>query len=124
MNGMEKIDPKTTIYYNKSCSKSQCALEALKTTGVDYEIINYLETPPTLLELKEIISKLNCSPHDLIRTKESIYLEKFANKELSDEEWIIAMHENPILIERPIIVNGKTATIARDEEAIANSLVR
>jgi arsenate reductase len=115
MNGMEKIDSKITIYYNDNCSKSKCALEELKTTGVDFEVVNYLENPLTILEIKEIIAKLKCAPHDLVRTKEPIYLQKFANKSLSDEEWIVAMHENPILIQRPIVVNGQTAKIARNE---------
>jgi arsenate reductase len=122
MIGMGKTKSEITIYYNNSCSKSQCALEELKIAGVDFNKVNYIENPLTILELKEIIAKLNCRPHDLIRTKEPIYIQRFADKVLSDEEWISIMHENPILIQRPIIVNGKKAQIARSEDSVSNSL--
>ena len=53
-----------------------------------------------------------------LRTTEKVYLEKFKGKDLTYEEWIIAMHENPILIQRPIVVNGDRAVIARTDDAL------
>ena len=57
-------------------------------------------------------------PHDIIRTKEAVYLEKYKGKNLSDEQWLQAMHENPILIERPIVINGNKAVVARPPEKV------
>ncbi len=122
MNGMEEIESKITIYSNRSCSKSQCAIEVLESMRVDFKEINYLESPLTMFELKEVIRKLNCRAQDLIRTNEPIYLQKFADKKLSDDEWIMVIHENPILIQRPIIVNGNRAQIARTTDSILNIL--
>jgi arsenate reductase len=106
------------IYHNKSCSKSCSALKTLTKGDEEFQIINYLEDVPSVTELKSIIHKLGCKPHDLIRTTEKIYLEKFKTKNLTDEEWIIAMNENPILIQRPIVVNGDKAVVARTDDAL------
>jgi len=110
----------TIIYHNKSCSKSCSALEVLKQSGKPFEIIEYLADVPTVEELKVIVNKLQCRPHDLIRTNEKIYISQFKGKYLTDEEWILAMHENPILIQRPIIVDGDQAMVARTPEALAS----
>jgi arsenate reductase len=94
------------IYYNNSCSKSRNALTTLKGRNLEFKLINYLENTPSIAELKEIIVKLQCKPHDLIRTNEAIYQANFKGKEFTDEEWLQVMHNYPILIQRPIIVNG------------------
>lgn len=109
-----------TIYHNKSCSKSCNALEVLKQSGKDYEIVEYLADVPTVEELKTIVAKLQCRPHDLIRMNEKIYIEQFKGKNLTDEEWIMAMHENPILIQRPIVITGDQAMVVRTSEALDN----
>lgn len=114
---MEKTD-KLIIYHNNSCSKSCTALTALKQTGQQFELIEYLKEVPSIEELTAIVEKLNCRPHDLIRTNEKVYVEKFKGKELSDEEWLKAMHENPILIQRPIVIKGDKAVIARSSETL------
>ncbi|WP_113639162.1 arsenate reductase family protein [Nubsella zeaxanthinifaciens] len=106
------------IYHNNSCSKSRIALAELTKSGEDFEIINYLENVPGVEELKAIVQKLGIRPFQLVRTTEKIYKEKFGNLNLSDEEWIKAMHENPILIQRPILVKGDVAIIGRSEEAL------
>lgn len=111
-----------TIYHNNSCSKSRAALKEITQSGEAFEVINYLEEVPSVSELKELLAKLDLKPIDIVRKTEKVYLEKFKDKELSDEEWIIALHENPILIQRPIVVNGDKAVIARSEEAIDSIL--
>ncbi len=107
-----------TIYHNSKCSKSNTALKEITQSGEPFEVINYLEDIPSVEELKDVLTKLNLKPFDIVRKTEKVYLEKYKGKELSDEEWINALHENPILIQRPIIVNGDKAVIARSEEAI------
>lgn len=106
------------IYHNNRCSKSRCALTALEESGQKFEVINYLQTAPTIEELSTIIKKLGISPHELIRKNESVYIAKYKGKELSDEEWIEAMVTHPILIERPIVVSGDKAVVARPAEKI------
>nr|WP_068892481.1 arsenate reductase (glutaredoxin) [Pedobacter panaciterrae] len=106
------------IYHNNRCSKSRCALTVLEDSGKEFEVINYLETVPAVDELRAIVGKLGITPHELVRKSEAVYIEKYKGKDLSDEEWIAAMVENPILIERPILVSDDLAVIARPSEKI------
>ena len=106
------------IYHNNRCSKSRCGLEFLENSGKEFEVVKYLENTPTENELKDILKKLGFSPIELVRKGEKIWKENYKGKELSDGEIIIAMVENPKLIERPIIINGDKAVIARPLENI------
>ena len=83
-----------------------------------FEIRKYLDEPFTKVEIEEVIKKLNITPIELVRTKESIWTENYKGKELTDAQIIDAMLENPKLIERPIIINGNKAVIARPKEKI------
>lgn len=104
------------IYHNSRCGKSRECLTFLEDSGKEFEVIKYLENVPTLEELKSIIEKLKIKPIELVRQKEKIWLENFKDKKLSDDEIIRAMLSNPILIERPIVINGNKAVIARPLE--------
>ena len=106
------------IYHNSRCGKSRECLVFLENSNQKYEIIKYLEDIPTFDELKEIIKKLGIKPIDLVRKKEKIWTENFKDKSLSDDDIILAMISNPILIERPIVINGDKAIIARPLEKI------
>jgi arsenate reductase len=107
------------IYHNPRCGKSRncVALVAEKETGV--EIIKYLETPPSMKELADLLQKLNFKPIQLVRVKESIWIENYKNKTLTDDAIIQAMIEHPILIERPIVIKGDKAIIGRILEEVA-----
>ncbi|TDG36024.1 arsenate reductase (glutaredoxin) [Pedobacter changchengzhani] len=111
------------IFHNNRCSKSRCAVVELEKSGQPFEVINYLETPPTETELIAILKKLNFKPVDLIRKTEKVYIEKYKNKSLSDNEWIEVMITNPILIERPIVIDGDKAIIARPTERMNEILM-
>ncbi len=106
------------ILHNPRCSKSRQSLELLQSKTENIEIVEYLKTPPTKEELTEILQKLDIKAEDLLRKKEQIFKDNFKGKELSNEEWIQVMVENPKLIERPIIINGSKATIGRPPENI------
>jgi arsenate reductase (glutaredoxin) len=110
------------IYHNSRCGKSRECLAFLENLGQKYEIIKYLEDIPTFDKLKEIIKKLGIKPIDLVRKKEEIWIENFKDKSLSDDDIILAMISNPILIERPIVINGDKAIIARPLEKV-NSII-
>lgn len=106
------------IYHNNRCSKSRCGLELLEKSGKEFNVVKYLETPPTEDELKDIISLLGISPIELVRKNEAVWKENFKGKELSDKEVITAMVNNPKLIERPIVIANNKAVIGRPPERI------
>jgi len=101
------------IYHNNRCSKSREALDLLQKSNCEFEIRDYLKNPPTQKEIKELLAKLKCKPLDIIRKKEPIYLEQYSTKKLSDAQWIAVLAKHPVLIERPIVINGKKAVIGR-----------
>lgn len=106
------------IYHNQRCGKSRNCLLLLKESNKEIEIINYLNTPPTAAELTALLKKLDLSPIELVRQKEAVWIENFKEKSLTEQEIIQAMVQNPILIERPIVVNGNKAIIGRDLEKV------
>ena len=106
------------IYHNPRCRKSREGLQILEESGKDFEIVKYLENTPTKEELSDIIKLLGIKPIDLVRKNESIWKENYKNKQLSDNEIITAMVENPKLIERPIVVNKNKAIVGRPPENI------
>lgn len=110
------------IYHNNRCSKSRFGVELLENLGKEYEIVKYLENTPSADELKNIITLLGISPIELVRKNEVIWKENFKGKELSDEDIVKAMIENPKLIERPIVINGDKAVIGRPTESILEIL--
>jgi len=102
------------IYHNQRCGKSRNCLLFLEESNKEFEIINYLNTPPTTAELTLLLKKLKFSPIELVRQKEKIWIENYKGKTLTDDQIIQAMAENPILIERPIVVKDGQAIIGRD----------
>jgi arsenate reductase len=107
-----------TIYHNPRCGKSRECLAFLETSDHRFEIIKYLEKPLNFNDLTEIIRKLKIEPIALIRTNESIWIDNFKGKTLSDKEIIKSMVDFPILMERPIAIYGEKAVIARPLERI------
>lgn len=106
------------IYHNNRCSKSRCGLAILEQSGKPFEVIKYLDDLLTKKELEDIVKLLNISPIDLVRKNEAIWKTNFKDKELSDQEIIVAMVNNPKLIERPIVINKDKAVIGRPPELI------
>ncbi|MAW95269.1 MULTISPECIES: arsenate reductase (glutaredoxin) [unclassified Leeuwenhoekiella] len=107
------------IYHNPRCRKSREGLAILEASGEEFEIVKYLENSPSYLELAAILGKLNLKPIELVRKNESIWKEEFKGKELSDEEIIQAMVNNPKLIERPIVIKNNQAVLGRPPENIS-----
>lgn len=111
-----------TIYHNNRCSKSREGVCFLEDAKVEFEIVNYLEKSPKKREIKSLLKKLKYKPLELVRQKETIWVQNFKGKDLSDDDIIEAMIKYPSLIERPIIVNGNKAVIARPTEKILEIL--
>ena len=111
------------IYHNSRCSKSRSALALLEQHGKPFEIVHYLETPPTPAELKMLLSLLGIGARQLLRSGEDVYAElKLDNASLDDDALIEAMATHPRLIERPIVVANGKAVIGRPTEAILQIL--
>lgn len=110
------------IYHNPRCGKSRNCLAFIEQTNEEFEIIPYLTETPTSDELKTLLKQLNLEPIQLIRTKEKIWIENYKGKTLTDDQIINAMVENPILIERPIVIKDGKAIIGRDPDLVASFL--
>lgn len=113
---------KTIIWHNPRCSKSRAGVKYLEEQGIDHESIRYLDTPPTEQEIRDILGKLGMAPRELMRTKEAIYRELGLKNVTDDEALIAAMAEHPKLIERPVVIRGDKAVVARPAEKIAEIL--
>ena len=106
------------IYHNPRCSKSRQTLALIQEQGIEPEIILYLTDTPSKEELASLLKKLDMKASQIVRKGEAIYKEKYKGKDLTDEEWIEAMVENPKLIERPIVVKGDAAVLGRPPENV------
>ena len=111
------------IFYNPKCSKCRLTMDILNDRGIDATVVEYLNTPPGSAELIEVLDLLGIEPRDLMRKHEAPYKDNnLDNPDLSREQLIQAMIDNPILIERPIIINGNKATIGRPPEKVLDIL--
>ena len=106
------------IYHNPRCSKSRQALEIIKKTKKEFEIVEYLKDILSISELELIIEKLGITAVELVRKNELIWKENYKGKNLSDKEIVRAMIENPKIMERPIVVNGEKAILGRPPECV------
>ncbi len=110
------------IYHNPRCSKSRQTLSIIQETGKEVEIIEYLKDTLSFEDLVLILEMLNIQPIELIRKDEIIWKEKYRGKQMTDDEIINAMRENPKLIERPIVIKNGKAIIGRPPKKVLNLL--
>jgi arsenate reductase (glutaredoxin) len=102
-----------TVYHNPRCTKSRETIQLLRDHGIEPRIIEYLKTPPSVAELKRLLTLLGLTPRELVRRKEPEYEKAGLNDNASDAQILRAMVEHPILLERPIVVAGDKAVIGR-----------
>ncbi len=94
-------------------------MQILNDLAVDYEIIDYLNNPPSADELKSLAIKMGVKARDFIRTQEAVFKELNLQPRLDDDRVMFQkMSENPKLIERPIVVKGDKAVLGRPPEKI------
>lgn len=111
------------IYHNPRCSKSRATLSLLQERAIEPEIVTYLDNPPSAKELKTVLSHLGLSARELMRKGEDVYkTENLDDEKLTEDQLIAAMVANPILIERPIVINGKKAALGRPPEQVLEIL--
>ena len=102
------------IWFKSTCSTCKTALALIKEeTDEEISVFEYTVDVPTQKNIREILKMLNLKAEDLVRKKEELYKKKYANKKLSNAEWIKVLSKNPILIERPIIIKDGKAIIGR-----------
>ncbi|MFZ2312339.1 MAG: arsenate reductase (glutaredoxin) [Methylobacter sp.] len=107
------------IYHNPRCSKSRQTLQLIQEQGIEPEIIEYLKTPPSTQELDDILKKLDMEPRELMRRQEAEYKANGLDDTSLDRQALIkGMVNNPILIERPIVITNDKAAIGRPPEAV------
>ena len=112
-----------TIYHNPRCSKSRQTLSLLQEKSININVIEYLKTPPDISQLKQILKQLGYEPRQLMRKSEQIYKNlDLGNENKTAEDLVNAMAQNPILIERPILLSGEKAAIGRPPESVLNIL--
>lgn len=110
---------KAKIYHNPRCRKSREALALLQEAGIEPEIIEYLKTPPGADELSALFDQMDIEPREAMRTKEGIYKElDLKNRDPDRDELVRIITENPVLLERPVVVTDKGAVIARPPEKV------
>jgi arsenate reductase len=110
-----------TIYHNPRCNTSRRTLALLREKGVEPTIVEYLKTPYTAAQLKTLLRQLKMPAKRLVRKKEAAAA-GIDPAALSEEQLIAAMVENPIVVERPIVVSGNKAALGRPPEAVLSVL--
>lgn len=104
------------IYHNPRCKKSRAGLEALKASGKEYEIVEYLKEPLSFEEMEALIAKTGFKPMELMRTQEIIYKENIKGKSFSDKALIEFLSKEPKLLKRPLVEDGQKAVLADPPE--------
>ena len=111
------------VFHNPRCSKSRLALALLDSRNVRYKTFLYLENEIAYEEFVRILALLNMKPRDILRVKEKEFLENnLNNMDLTDDHIIKIVLKNRKLIERPIVINGEQAVIARPPEKVLQVL--
>ena len=106
-----------TIYHNPRCSKSRQTLQLIEAANAEHQVVEYLKTPLSETQLRQLAAKLGVSPIDMMRTKEAEFKEQ-ALKGADDDALFAAMANTPKLMERPIVVNAEQAIIGRPPENV------
>jgi len=109
---------KLKVYFNPRCSKCRIARNFLDNEKKDYDLYEYLEKGLNVKSLKEILEKGNLKVENIIRKNEEEYKDLIKNKNLSEDEILEILVKNPILLQRPIVLNDNSAIVARDEESL------
>jgi arsenate reductase len=112
-----------TIYHNPACGTSRNTLAMIRQSGIEPEVIEYLDTPPSRERLVELIAEMGISVRDLLRRKGTPYDELgLDDPALGDDDLIDAMMAHPILINRPIVVTPLATRLCRPSEAVLDIL--
>ncbi len=108
-----------TIYHNPNCGTSRNALAAIRAAGHEPRIVEYLKTPLTRDELKDLIARMHVAVRDVVRKKEPLFCELgLDERDICEDELLDAMIEHPVLINRPIVATEKAVRLCRPSETV------
>lgn len=110
------------IWLNPSCSKCRTAESELRAAGVDYTVRRYLDEPPTVAEIEDVLGRLGLEPWDIARTADASRLGVSlpAKEPAQRAAWVRLMSEHPRLIQRPILTaSDGTTVVGRDPDSLA-----
>jgi len=110
-----------TIYHNPRCNTSRKTLALLRDKGIEPEIVEYLKTPYTATQLKQLLAQMKLPAKAIIRKKEAAEA-GIDPATLSEDQLVAAMAKNPIIVERPIVVSRGKAALGRPPEAVLKVL--
>lgn len=110
------------IWLNPACSKCRSAESELRAAGVDYTVRRYLDEPPTVAELEDVLGRLGLEPWDIARTADARKLELTLPPKAADQRaaWVQLLAAHPRLIQRPILTAADgTTVVGRDPASVA-----
>src|SRR5579863_6388778 len=117
------MNKKLTVYLKPTCSKCRTTLRLLKERAVEFEAINYYETPFTKADLRVLLKKLGLTAREILRKDEPVAKRLgIGKKDFSAEELIALMTKHPDLIQRPIVARGDQAVLGRPPENVQKLL--
>ena len=108
------------ILHNPRCGKSRICLAFVTESEVPFEVINYLGNPLTVTELKVLLKNLKIKPIEFVRQKEQLWIENYKGKAMTNAAILKALSKYPILMQRPVIIDGDKAVIGREIDKIKN----
>lgn len=115
---------KLTLYHNSECSKSNEVLKILEDANVEFDLVEYVDEPPSVETLDSLLRLLKLEPKDIVRRGEDEYtmLKLGLNPPKSRDAWLKILNQYPILIERPIVSDGRSAVIGRPPQKVKDWL--
>ena len=112
-----------TIWHNPKCGTSRKVLEMIRAKGIEPAIVDYVKTPPSVADIKAVLKEIGGKPRDLLRRRGTPYDELgLDDATLGDAALIAAMHQHPILIERPVVRTRKGTRLCRPPERIKDMI--
>jgi arsenate reductase (glutaredoxin) len=112
-----------TIWHNPKCGTSRKVLEAIRASGVEPVVVDYVKSPPSVAEIKAALTDMGMTPRELLRQRGTPFDELgLGDPKLSGAALVAAMHDHPILIERPVVRTAKGVRLCRPAERLADIL--
>ena len=112
-----------TIWHNAKCGTSRKVLEMIRAEGIEPNIVDYVNSPPSAAAIRSVLEEMGAKPRDLLRRRGTPYEELGLDDEtLGDAALIAAMHAHPILIERPVVRSPKGTRLCRPAERLKDIL--
>jgi arsenate reductase len=114
-----------TIYHNPKCGTSRNVLAMIRNSGVEPTVVEYLKTPPSTAQLRQLLGAMGATVSDVLREKGTPYAElDLGNPKWTDDQLLAFVEQHPILLNRPIVVTPLGVRLCRPSEAVLDILPR